>query len=166
MLFRCSNTSKTGQWCSIQSNKKQLKNRNNINFSLLLASHEWAYKLNMGKKSSHFYCSLYCNLNYMIIMKCICFVIIMRGAFAMESSEQQNKSATAVPVDLNDSGYSSTSKTATAASAADFDVLNANAVDGAPMKGWQCHCWNSTNGLEVCKRLNAIFILSEINWSV
>lgn len=102
----------------------------------------------------------------MIIMKCICFVIIMRGAFvvnAMESSAQQNNSAASVPVDLNESAYSSTSKTAAAASTADFDVLNANAVDGAPLKGWQCHCWNSTNGLEVCKRLNAILILSGIN---
>lgn len=124
------------------------------------------HKQNMGKKSSHFYCSLYCNLNYMIIMKCICFVIILRGAFvvtAMEMSEQQNNSVASMPVDLNESTYSSTSKTTAAASTADFDVLNANVVDGAPLKGWQCHCWNSTNGLEVCKRLNIISILSEIN---
>lgn len=112
----------------------------------------------MGKDSSHYYCSLFCNLNYMIIMKYICFVIIIIvsletcGAFAVIAMEtpdsEHNYSAAPAPFDINESAYSTTSKTA-ATSAADFETLNANAVDGAPLKGWQCHCWNSTNGLEV-----------------
>lgn len=88
----------------------------------------------------------------------------MHGKFpviAMEISEQ-NHSVVSVPFELNESAYSTTSKIA-ATSTVDFDLLNANAVDGAPLKGWQCHCWNSTNGLEVSTCVYStldIFILS------
>lgn len=113
----------------------------------------------MGKKSSHYYCSLYCNLNYMIIMKHICFVIIImesckvRGALAVTAVEQtateHNYSVASVPFEINDESTSRAAATPTA----DFDVQNVNVVDGAPLNGWQCHCWNSTNGLEVCTRV-------------
>lgn len=101
----------------------------------------------MEKKSSHCF-------NYMIIMKFICFVIMligsckMRVAFAVtaieQSSIERGYSVASVPSNFNES----TPRAATT-STVDFDVLNANAVDGAPLNGWRCHCWNSTNGLEV-----------------
>lgn len=130
----------------------------------------WTRDKKMGKKSNHYYRSLYCRLT---IMKYICFVITiigackMRAAFAVTAMEttEHNYSVASVPIDFNESTYSSTSRTVAMATA-DFDLLNANAVDGAPLKGWQCHCWNSTNGLEVGRCVDSIFILSSSDGNV
>lgn len=111
----------------------------------------------MGKISSHYnyYCSLYCNINSMIIMKYICFVIIFIGSFKMRYTfavigvemSQQNDSVVSMPFE---SAYATTSKLPTTSTGSiDFDTMSGIAVEGAALQGWQCHCWNSTNGQEV-----------------
>lgn len=102
----------------------------------------------MENESSH---PVYCHLNYIKIMKYICFVIMIIGSCGMHGTgatiaremSLSNNSVAAASADVDES-------MSKAAATADFDILNANTVDGAPLKGWQCHCWNSTNGLEVC----------------
>lgn len=44
--------------------------------------------------------------------------------------------------------FSSTALPITTSSTLDF--VTSNAPDTTPIHGWQCHCWNSTNGSEVC----------------
>lgn len=142
----------------------------------------------MGKS----YTKHYLHISYQRIITCMCYTTLIIGwhafncisllgvmsmEFLHENSESTTTSATAEVINLSQASMKSSGNQQENISSATppplthkrsmemskLDFATPNAVDNAPIQGWECYCWNTTTGFEVNSIKNHIQIQKRMN---